>query len=313
MNINMLLPLGLVAKRTRFKAFTLKTAGASFSYFDGEHFTLIEGRVPENNVIEDEMTICGVSSIDTLHITSWDQDHCSYAELEHILEKYKPNKVEAPGYSPHSDSGEKCKALIETYRNSKSKPKVNFITPEYIKSLDKGRTLKYTNILFHPKTIWQEDNDNSTIKLFRSGMFNVLSLGDVEHAEIGAMLKSTSFRREVDVLILPHHGAKSDLLTKDFLEKLAPSVIICSSNHGNQYDHPRQYVRNIASELEIPLYTTKSSEVVIESINAHVADYSVTQTQANGVEDLETFRSKKFVALNKPKDNLKKSFHFSKR
>jgi competence protein ComEC len=63
---------------TRFRAYQLGTTGSSFSYFDGYFFTLIEARLTyiSVNSLIDELQICGKDSIDILHITSWDEDHC---------------------------------------------------------------------------------------------------------------------------------------------------------------------------------------------------------------------------------------------
>ncbi|PCI58743.1 MAG: hypothetical protein COB35_13035 [Gammaproteobacteria bacterium] len=52
-----------------------------------------------------ELKICGLSGISTLHITSWDQDHCVPSQLEKIIQDLKPNKIQYPGYTPHAYSG----------------------------------------------------------------------------------------------------------------------------------------------------------------------------------------------------------------
>ena len=67
----------LQAKPTRFRAYQLGSAGSSFSYFDGSHFTLIEARITDQSrpCLEAELNACGVRTINCLHITSWDTDH----------------------------------------------------------------------------------------------------------------------------------------------------------------------------------------------------------------------------------------------
>ena len=56
---------------TRFHAYQLGSAGSSFSYFNGKKFTLIEARLTDLNrvTLKDELNICGVKGVDTLHIT----------------------------------------------------------------------------------------------------------------------------------------------------------------------------------------------------------------------------------------------------
>lgn len=179
--------------KTRFRAYKLSNAGACFSYCADKTFILIEARLPDNkDLIKDEMKIMEVNCLSNLHITSWDQDHCSYNDLEWILKELRPLKIQAPGYIPHTDSGKKCHNLIEKYKKEMTK-KVVYMTPDYINSLNKSDEYTYSNVVFHPREITEKSNDNSTIKFFRKGMFNVLSLGDVESEKIGAMLNNSSY------------------------------------------------------------------------------------------------------------------------
>lgn len=131
----------------------------------------------------------------------------------------------------------------------------------------------------------QKSNDNSTIKFFRGGAFNVLSLGDVEDPAIAAMLKRcTTLCREVDVMILAHHGADNGFTTKALLEKLKPQVAICTSNYDNQFDHPRQEVRDLLFEQGIRLFTTKTGDVMIHSTGSHSRDFRVSNFTGNGAK-----------------------------
>src|SRR4051794_37573483 len=102
----------LLAKLTRFRAYQLGNAGSSFSYFDGTTFTLIEARLTELNRsrIDKEMEFCQVSRVGCLHITSWDTDHCKERDLQEILDRYLPAKIEYPGYPPESDAAKACLA-----------------------------------------------------------------------------------------------------------------------------------------------------------------------------------------------------------
>jgi len=77
----------LLSKCTRFRAYQLGNAGSSFSYFDGNNFTLIEARLTDlsRTYLEWELRNCGRTQIYGLHITSWDVDHCAKKELEIIL------------------------------------------------------------------------------------------------------------------------------------------------------------------------------------------------------------------------------------
>jgi competence protein ComEC len=204
---------------TRFRAYQLDCPGSSFSYFANGRFTLIEARLNDTNkksVIQ-EMAICDVETAHCLHITSWDSDHCSVSELPVLLATVLPAMIECPGYEPSSETGKECRRIIQQYqarrRNASRLVDVQFITPQYIDALQSAERLAFRNVFYNPRRI-DEDcaNNNSTVKLFREGSFNLLSLGDVENHEISAGLRRSLYlRREVDVMILAHHGADNTI------------------------------------------------------------------------------------------------------
>ncbi len=299
-------------KITRFRAYQLGNAGSSFSYFNGEKFTLIEARYNEVNKkgIEQELIKFNLDKIHTLHITSWDQDHCSSSQLEEILNELQPDRIEYPGYQPHTDSGSTSLNIIKSYKKKK-KEKVNIIqvTPKYISSLDPAESYGYKDILHHPKYIDDKSsNNNSTIKHFRSGSFNVLSLGDVESNNIAAGLRrQRSLSEEVDVMILAHHGADNGFTTSSFIKTVKPTVAIASADYSNKFEHPKQEIRKLLYEHEVKLFTTKTGDVVIFSIEGHIGKYRVQNLKANSTEisSQYDFQSKKFDFLKNNKDTIK--------
>jgi competence protein ComEC len=262
---------------TRFRAYQLRSAGSSFSYFADSHFTLIEARLNDTSApsLMCEMAECGVETANCLHITSWDADHCSASELPVLLETVRPAKIECPGYEPSSDNGTDSRRIIRAYELEKRKSnrpvELKFITPDYLASLKEAEQLGFNNVLYNPK--WLDDdcaNNNSTVQLFRRGSFNLLSLGDVESHNISARLRRDKFLgREVDVMLLAHHGADNGFTNKKFLYHIEPQLAICSSNFDNQYDHPTQEIRDLLYEQGIRLMTTKTGDVIVESIGDH--------------------------------------------
>lgn len=296
---------------TRFRAYQLDQAGSSFSYFDGNHFTLIEGMATDlsRSMVLAEMQLCGKASIDTLHITSWDADHCSRQGLQWVLETLRPTTIEYPGYEPHSDCARWCLEQIRTYQRRAQRSGLQVksvrVDPPYIASLGVAQGLGYRNIYYHPRSLFAASNDNSSIKFFRTGMFNVLSLGDVEHANIGSMLRRCKILcRETDVVILAHHGADSGITTKKFLECLQPKVAVCSSNYDNQYSHPPQSIRDLLYEQGVQLVTTKTGDVVVCSMWPHRTHYQVAnlRSDSTAVSSLRQYEAKKAHILLRNQD-----------
>lgn len=303
---------------TRFRAYQLGSAGSSFSYFAGNKFTLIEARVTHISrpQLLAELQACGRNTIDTLHITSWDSDHCNEGDLAWVLRNLTPTHIEYPGYDPHTDCGDNCLALIQSYRQSRRTrgyaATVQKVDPPYINGLERAQAYGYADIVYHPKQFFENSNDNSTVKLFRSGAFNVLSLGDVEDASIGSILRRcTTLCREVDVMILAHHGADNGFTTKRLLKELAPKLAVCSSNYDNQFDHPRQEIRDLLWEQGIPLFTTKTGDIVMQSCGGHTMDFLVTNLVANStkISSERIFRSRKSELLRLNKDTVRAVMH----
>lgn len=86
------------------------------------------------------------------------------------------------------------------------------------KSLDLAEALAFRDTLYHPR--WLDEqcaNNNSTVKFFRRGSFNLLSLGDVECQNVSAYLRRCEhLKRETDLMILAHHGADNGFTNKPF-------------------------------------------------------------------------------------------------
>lgn len=308
---------------TRFRAYQLGNEGSSFSYFGEGKFTLVEARITKTSFprLMAELKVCGKQTLDTLHITSWDHDHCDAGELGYILENLCPTRIEYPGYPPHSDNAKEALNLILTYRDQKSRQgravECQRIDPPYIASLSEAAEFGYSNILYHPKTISVDcNNDNSTVKHFRRGSFNVLSLGDVESAAISANLRRyRSIEREVDIIILAHHGADNGFTNRKFLQAIKPCVAVCTSNYDNQFEHPKQEIRDLLYEYDIPIYTTKTGDLLVRSVGDHSSKYQVVNLNSGStnISSVQVRRSKKAHFLSQNADTVRNLYRHSNR
>jgi competence protein ComEC len=306
------------SNHTRFRAYHLGCPGSSFSYFADGHFTVIEGRLTAESrpQLEYEMSArCGVDRADLLHITSWDADHCNKHELLDLLNMIQPLKIECPGYDPYTDHGEGCLEIIGDYRdrrrNTVEIPEIRHVTPDYIRCLVPAERRAFSNTLFNPFHISENANDNSTVKLFRKGSFNVLSLGDVEASKIGARLRRSSILcAETDVMVLAHHGADNGFTNKKFLTHLEPTLAICSADYNNQYDHPRDEIRELLHEQGIRLMTTKTGDVIVRSIGNHAGRYQAVNLIGKNVTESSRveFVSKKSGILDVNGDTLRQRY-----
>ena len=278
-----------MSKVTRFRAYQLGTPGSLFSYSVDNHFTLIEARltVVSAGSISAELKFLNKRNIDCLHITSWDQDHCDYDELLLILECLKPDKVEYPGYQPHTHNADKCKKLIESYQG-----RIVEISPKYINSLLPGEERKFNNILYNPRNISDNSNDNSIVQLFRQGRFSLLSMGDCEDPAIARRLINCKLAKETDVMILAHHGADNGFTIKELIDIIRPKIAICSSNYDNQFEHPAQTIRELLYNSGVTLFTTKTGDIIIEcGEDNNVKAYNLTSNNTQ-ISSVKNFRPK---------------------
>lgn len=254
---------------TRFRAYQLGECGASFSLSVDDHFTLIEARYNDTNKphIQWEMDKLDIKRIDVLHITSWDKDHCQYGELQNILTELEPKRIEYPCYCPHTTNGKNCLNAIRKYGNvfgHEATP----ISP-FIVNTEKQRCMGI-DVFYNPIQLVDKSNDNSVVKFFRVGSFQILSLGDCESEEIrDRLMKDEILTNEVDVLILAHHGADNGFTTLEFLKVLSPKVAICAADYDNKYDHPDSVVIGRLYNANIDYYSTKTGDVIAQSIDKY--------------------------------------------
>jgi competence protein ComEC len=233
-----------------------------------------------------------------------------------LLQLIRPTRLELPGYEPLSENARNCARILRDYvadARTRNRPKsLQLITPDYIDGLETAQSLCFKNMFYNPRVISPEcANDNSTVKLFRSGSFNVLSLGDVESSNISARLRRCGILgRELDLMILAHHGADNGFTTKNFLRHVRPSLAVCSSDYGNQYDHPRQEISDLLFEENIRLMTTKTGDIIVKSVGEHVGDCKAINLRAGSTEvgsEFE-FAAKKKMLLTYNADTLRQIY-----
>ena len=283
---------------TRFRAYQLSTAGSSFSYWDANSnkFVLGEARYNDDNIasIKHELYKCNKTKIDELYISSWDADHCSSQELERILNELKPSSIYYPRYKPDptKQNQVESKSLIDSYNGP----------PTLYKSDGTGfeQAIPWDyNKVFYTQPLTGVPNDDSLICLWRCGNFSVLSVGDLESSTLSQIISADEFLKEVDVLILPHHGSSRDFTTDEFIKALNPQVCLALVDRQNQYGHPDSIVYQRVNNNSW-YYSTKDGDVIIET-NGDLNEYfSIFNYRSDGniLYTIKTFACKKTTQNN---------------
>ncbi|MDO9151313.1 MAG: DNA internalization-related competence protein ComEC/Rec2 [Methylotenera sp.] len=90
-----------------------------------------------------------------------------------------------------------------------------------------------------------KDNDRSCVLKITSESGSLLLTGDIERNAESALISENSSSLPAmlksDVLVVPHHGSKTSS-TQDFVEAVAPSVVIFTVGYLNRFKHPRPEV-----------------------------------------------------------------------
>ena len=86
-----------------------------------------------------------------------------------------------------------------------------------------------------------------------------------------------------------------------------PTVAICSSDYDNQYDHPREEIRELLDKYGIPIFTTKTGDVALQSLAPHTHAYRLINLKADSTErsSERVFNSKKSAKLRHNLDTVK--------
>lgn len=102
----------------------------------------------------------------------------------------------------------------------------------------------------------------STVIQLRYGDFDVLLTGDADEQVQDKILKYNNLG-EVEVLKVPHHGAKT-ALTQKFLESVRPKLAVISVGKNN-FGHPSGEILERLKNIGTTVKRTDEGEVVVES------------------------------------------------
>ena len=169
--------------------------------------------------IADELQSLGISRIDHLILTHFDNDHIGSAskiiEDFHVAQVYMPNYVRDSGL---------YRALVEALEENASRTTVTRLNDDTEIALSAGKL--WINVsrvypeLSHQEPIPEDsmDNDLSLICGIELGDFSALFLGDAEKKRCEDFLAQTQYAGQYDFIKLPHHGSHNkalrDLLTQ---------------------------------------------------------------------------------------------------
>lgn len=184
--------------------------------------------------ISDELQSLGISRIDYLILTHFDNDHIGTAAK--IIEDYEVAEVYMPNYV--RDSG-LYRSLLKSLDENAARTSVTKLNDDTEILLPTGKL--WINVsrvypdLSHELPIPEDsmDNDLSLICGLTLGDFSALFMGDAEKGRCEDFLMQTQYQGQYDFVKMPHHGNYNKAL-KDVLGNSGVKyAAICSDAFSN--------------------------------------------------------------------------------
>ena len=198
--------------------------------------------------ISDMLQSLGISRIDYLILTHFDNDHIGSAAK--IIEDFEVAEVYMPNYI--RDSG-LYRSLIKALDENAARTSVTKLNDDTEIALPTGKL--WINVsrvypdLSHEEPIPEDsmDNDLSLICGLSLGEFSALFMGDAEKARCEDFLAQTKYAGQYDFVKLPHHGNYNKAL-RDILSDCGVRYgVICSDAFVNIETNTVNLLRNLGA------------------------------------------------------------------
>ncbi len=198
--------------------------------------------------IADVLQSLGISRIDHLILTHFDNDHIGSAakiiEDFHVVQAYMPNYVRDSGL---------YRSLIESLEEQASRTTVTKLNDDTEITLPTGKL--WINVsrvypeLSHEDPIPEDsmDNDLSLICGLTLGEFSALFMGDAEKARCEDFLAQTAYAGQYDFVKLPHHGNYNKALRDILTDSGVKYSVICSDAFANIETQTVTLMRNLGA------------------------------------------------------------------
>jgi competence protein ComEC len=82
-----------------------------------------------------------------------------------------------------------------------------------------------------------KDNNRSCVLKITSTSGSLLLTGDIEKEAESALVAQVAEQLKSDVLLAPHHGSKTSS-SAEFIEAVAPGIVVFTSGYLNRFKHP---------------------------------------------------------------------------
>lgn len=186
----------------------------------------------------------GYSHIDYLILTHGDFDHMG--DSTYLINNYKVDNVLF-----------NCGSFNELEQNI-----ISILNDKNISYNSCSKELKLSNnrLIFLNTTIYDNENDNSSVVYFNIDNYKFLFMGDAGVGKEKDIIKKYNLAN-IDVLKVGHHGSNTSSI-KEFISVINPKYSIISVGKNNRYGHPNKNVLDNLKNSSIYRTDTDGSVIV---------------------------------------------------
>lgn len=195
-----------------------------------------------------------IDKLDYIIATHPHEDHIG--NMSKVLDNYNVLNFYAPKIQTTTKTFEQ---MIDSLKTKNLK--INAIK-KGTESINLGENTKVT--VFSPtKDYYENLNNYSPIIKIQYGKTSFLFTGDAQK-DVEKEIISSDEDISADVIKIAHHGSSTST-TKEFLNKVHPSIGVISVGSDNSYDHPNMDTLKRLKDSNVQLYRTDKDGTVILS------------------------------------------------
>jgi competence protein ComEC len=196
-----------------------------------------------------------LDTLDYVIATHPHEDHIG--NMADVVKKYNVLNFYSPKVQTTTKTFEK---MVESLKDKHLK--INVIKKD-ISSIDLGENTKVT--VFSPtKDSYEDLNNYSPVIKIEYGNTSFLFTGDAQK-DVEKEITDSNEDINADVLKVGHHGSSTST-SKNFLNKVNPSIAVISLGKDNVYNHPNENTINSLIESKVAIYRTdKDGTILISS------------------------------------------------
>lgn len=221
---------------------------------NNKNILIDSGPKSDRKKFNDYLSSLNLKKLDYVIATHPHEDHIG--NMVDVIKKYDIVQFYAPKVKTTTKTFEE---MIEALKDKSLK--INVIKRE-TNSIDLGVNTKLS--VFSPSKDYYEDlNNYSPVIKVQYGSTSFLFTGDAQK-DVEKEILDSNDDISADVLKIGHHGSTTST-SKDFLDKVHPSIAVISVGKYNTYNHPNKNTLSLLNNSNIITYRTDQNGTVIIS------------------------------------------------